>query len=707
MERIGGQKVVLKNTLAGAIGSLMVLTYCAVNANLLCQKELVSFLPVGILITLLAAVLSNFLVPLQSNLRPLICAPTIGLTSLLSMMVQQVERSMQIHGTAFYMQNDTIFASLVFTCVGAGFVMFFVGYFKIANLIRFIPQAVMQGFLLIVAWLVFSSGYHLIVGDESWSLSLLPNVIASVCVAVVIFLLTAYRKHFSNIPGVVFFSSAIFYGAIFFTGTSFEQLIKHHWLQRSATYFTLYTDFPMMSMHIDWLAVFSASQYILSTWVFILITLLLYCTSLELVFDQKANLNQELKLEGLTNILCGCMGMNSIISLMPTYLAQSIAPQQKYPGLITAIICLLVLLVCPSSLAFLPRCVVAGVLFYFAFEMALERLKKQSKHLLFSDYCIGIFILLCAIIWGFLPGIGIGLLICAGLFIIRYSKTAIVLCNISLADHQSNVMRPPEDSHYLHQHGKFARFVKLQGYLFFGSSHLLVYQLSQMMDTTKYLILDFSRVTGMDGSALMSFEKLSKIASAHKLVLVFSAWPKNTKYLWDKSALAKSSNIMMTSDLDHGIEWIEDQFLMQKSDQLNAGNYPCVPSFYEFSKYIETVSLSQGTLLFKKEEPATDMYILDKGMVTTYILNPQGEPKRLRKLLPGSMVGEIGFFLNTPRTANVVLEEDAVLLKITREAYNRMKKEAPMLVIALQEYIIYLTCERLKHSTKEIERLLD
>ncbi|WLA51588.1 cyclic nucleotide-binding domain-containing protein [Bradyrhizobium elkanii] len=58
-------------------------------------------------------------------------------------------------------------------------------------------------------------------------------------------------------------------------------------------------------------------------------------------------------------------------------------------------------------------------------------------------------------------------------------------------------------------------------------------------------------------------------------------------------------------------------------------------------------------------------------------------PEPIAELRAGELVGEIGFFANIPRTANVIAIRDTSVLVLTRAAYTTLARETPEIVEAL------------------------
>ena len=60
-----------------------------------------------------------------------------------------------------------------------------------------------------------------------------------------------------------------------------------------------------------------------------------------------------------------------------------------------------------------------------------------------------------------------------------------------------------------------------------------------------------------------------------------------------------------------------------------------------------------------------------------------GDIEPIAELRAGELVGEIGFFANIPRTADVIAIRDTSVLVLTRAAYQNLAEDAPAIVEAL------------------------
>ena len=81
------------------------------------------------------------------------------------------------------------------------------------------------------------------------------------------------------------------------------------------------------------------------------------------------------------------------------------------------------------------------------------------------------------------------------------------------------------------------------------------------------------------------------------------------------------------------------------------------------------------------------------------------KPVRLETMRGGRVVGEIGFYLNQPRTAAVVTDEVSTVYRLSRASLKKMEQNDPEAASAFHQGIIRLVSERLTHLINTVDAL--
>jgi SulP family sulfate permease len=114
-----------------------------------------------------------------------------------------------------------------------------------------------------------------------------------------------------------------------------------------------------------------------------------------------------------------------------------------------------------------------------------------------------------------------------------------------------------------------------------------------------------------------------------------------------------------------------------------------------------------GTVLIRQEEPPGDLYVLGSGRLAVETLTTEGTRIRLRTLRPGVVVGEVGLYTGTPRTADVVAETESVVLRLSAGSIARVEAEEPEVAAALHRWLATTLSDRLHETQKTFETLLE
>ena len=123
-------------------------------------------------------------------------------------------------------------------------------------------------------------------------------------------------------------------------------------------------------------------------------------------------------------------------------------------------------------------------------------------------------------------------------------------------------------------------------------------------------------------------------------------------------------------------------------------------------EYMECLKVEGGETLIQQGDPADSLYFIEEGTMSVQLETGGSRLVRLKSLGSGTVVGEIGFYLKSPRTASVIADTPAVVYKLTREALQQMQENEPGLALAFHEYMARMLSERLQYTTRTLEASL-
>ena len=102
----------------------------------------------------------------------------------------------------------------------------------------------------------------------------------------------------------------------------------------------------------------------------------------------------------------------------------------------------------------------------------------------------------------------------------------------------------------------------------------------------------------------------------------------------------------------------------------------------------------RGSCLMHFGDPGECMYFLIRGRLEARITNNDGEQLVVGEISPGESVGEMSMFTGEDRKADVFAVRDSVLVKFSRDAFNRLMERYPHVI----REIIKVLIGRLKRS---------
>src|SRR6202048_1808141 len=109
--------------------------------------------------------------------------------------------------------------------------------------------------------------------------------------------------------------------------------------------------------------------------------------------------------------------------------------------------------------------------------------------------------------------------------------------------------------------------------------------------------------------------------------------------------------------------------------------------------------LVRGQMLVAQGEPSDALFVVLHGALA---VRRAGDHAPIAELRAGEVVGEIGFFANMPRTADVIAIRDTSVLVLTRAAYRDLAEDAPAIV----EELLAALARRFAKTTARLKPLL-
>jgi sulfate permease, SulP family len=231
-----------------------------------------------------------------------------------------------------------------------------------------------------------------------------------------------------------------------------------------------------------------------------------------------------------------------------------------------------------------------------------------------------------------------------------------------------------------------------------------------------YVLLDFSQVSGSDSSAILSLGKLRNFCTLHGTTLVYSSLSTSNRKVLERGGFFRGKNVCeVFDDFQTALVWCERQMLAKSGiviDPSHAGfetwlqqRLGSAASAPELIGYLEQKDIAAAQVIYREGDAADTIDLVAAGNLNVDIATENGGTRRLRRLATHTVVGEMGFFRRSTRSATVSSDGPAVLFSMTRANLERMRREQPDLAGAFDDFIVRVLADRLDATNREIAAL--
>jgi len=720
----------VQNTSSGLVVGALGVTLGISLAALIYGADLGPFLGRGIGLVLLASAALSLVVSALTSVPGMFGSAQDAPAAVLGALAAGL--STQLVGGVALVGEERFFTTLVIVALSSlatGVLFLVFGLFRLGNLVRYLPYPVLGGFMAGTGWLLLTGGVGIMSGVQP-SLGYLAELFAGgvpilwvpgVVFAVVLIVATRLYKHFLVWPLAVLAATLLFYAVMLLSGGSVDA-----WRAQGL----MLGPFPSGSMlapptaaeleAVRWELVVGNLPTVATVAFISLIALLLNAIGVEKNSGRKVNLNRELRAAGLGNLFGGALGGTPGYQGMSfTTFNLTAGSDTRYSTFVSAIVMLACVLFGAGLVALIPKAVLGGLVAFFGLKFLVQWLYRAAFDLPLGEYLIVVVILAVIVVAGVLPGVGVGLALTVALFVISSSRIDAVRYAVGGADLHSRVTRNQAERAQLAEHGGEILAVQLQGFLFFGTATALLERLEKRVRAgpkVSFVILDFSRVSGVDSTGLATIGETFQLGRAEGFRLLLSAVPPRLLGRLGRPKRGQSAESVPAhfANLDAALEFAEEKLLDRWGQRYDPrGTMVDAVAYYsnahfDFSHlapYLTRRSVRAGEVLINKGDIADDLYFLIEGQMTAYAHSDDDSLTRLESLRAGGVIGELGFYRGGLRSATVKADVDSKVLVFTERALARLTAENPKLAADLHMQVARLISGRVLHLMAAVDAL--
>lgn len=417
---------------------------------------------------------------------------------------------------------------------------------------------------------------------------------------------------------------------------------------------------------------------------------------LELRYGVKVDANRELVALGGANMVSALLGG---VPSTGTSVGSSANWEAGGRGRMAVVACMLLtalalVALCPW-LPNVPAGVAAGFLLMHAVLVAdprwlgqvLQKVRQPRQVRLDQAFWLATTIAFVAfaggLTWATFLGIGLSTLI-----VLRRLAHRLTARWESLRQHRSRRIRGSTEERLLEAAPDTVAVLKLTGHLFFGNSARLSQLADEIHPLARAAVVDFTAVDDVDTSGCDAIRGLVAELGRRSVALVLCGLQdcRSSELRLALCTLAGIRGVSAAPDLDRGLELCEDQVLRESGA-------PALPAASELRSNLLLWGLStplaeavlaggrmrevqQGQALFRREDPAADIWLIESGSVSVLIQH-QSNSRRLATFGPGQFVGEMAFLDGRPRSATALADTPVRALQLDRAAFACLQSTHP------------------------------
>lgn len=734
-------KETIVGDLSGALSAAIITMPMAIGYGIISFAPLgAEFIPQAAMAGIFSAVFAGFFASFMGGSPIQITGPKAPLTLIYGTLVSSLVSMQAIsHHTTSTFYIVIGLASLCLLIAGISQIGF--GALGIGNLIKYVPQPVIAGFMNGIALLLITKQIGIILGLDSgqsiWKVLKYPaliNPLAAIVGLTTIIIIFISKRYFKKFPASLLAmvgGTSLFYAITYLTDYSMngaiigdlqarwpDPLTFHH-LFREIHQIDITIVLPKIILTGLLLGLFASMESLMSSVVEDNLT------------GTRHDSKKELIGQGIGNIVSAAIGSIPAAGSIPRSIANyNAGGKTRLSGMMCGVIIFVIIMTFSTLVGKIPLSVIAGIIFVVGLTLIdkgtvniLRRilLSKKYKKELVTNFTITLVVAVITISVDLITAIFIGILIASALFIFSMAQS-IIKRKYYGDKYHSRKRRTIKNINWLEKRGREIVVLELQGPLFFGSAENIVIETEKLMNESTYCIFNFKRVSEIDSTGANILIQLKKRIRDNGNFLLFSQLSKNDRLINYLEVMDLTKDLIdkhTYSDTDMALEWAEDHLLDRHKLRINTSKSIKLSEMDLFKDFSEkelsiiqpkliNLSFNKDEIVFKEGDRTRDLYLLIKGKMSVKIYLPENDSqKRLFTYVPGTVFGEMAFLDGDPRSASVWASEKSEALCLSYENFRYLSQEEPELSTTLMKNLALEISGRLRRTSNHLRLLED
>ncbi len=715
----------LKDATVGLVASVVLIANIISFGALMFPGELGVGIPTAIWAMLVGSGIGGIWIALATSLPPIATGIDSPTGTVLVLLSATAGSSVMASGGSPQTAVQTVMLVFTAATVLSGVLLYGLGVCRWGSYFRFVPYFVVGGFLAATGWFLIAGGFRMTTGRTlalsslSTPLTMIDGAKLATAVAALIVLESA--RGWIKSP----FAMPVALLVMWLAGVIVLRILglsgqEHGWYLPSLATLTKWLPFEAArTSHLNWSMMTWLIPELFAVTVVALISLVTKVSSIEVARQVSGDLDCELRAHGIASLAAAPFGgIISSLQIGTSRLLGHVGGASRMSGVVCALILGAVGVANFDLPGLVPIPIIAGLVFYLGYTFFIDALWRPYAQRAWLDLLLAISIMVVCTRYGYLVGVLAGIVSACVLFAISYARIGVVRRRVTRAEFGSYVDRSAEASRYLRETGDAIQLYWLSGYIFFGSSESLFERIRNDVEPlpahrVEYIILDFGLVSGTDSSAIASLTKLHNFCDRRGTTLVYATLsPPNRVALERGGFFGGKTQHRAFTDLNLAMAWCEDRLLAKAKLDTDAGlssfeawlqhQLGAGVSVADLVGYLERKDLDSSQILYREGEPADTIDLVVTGNLAIDVARGNGENLRVRRITTHTVVGEMGFFRRSMRSATVSSDGATTVFTLTRANFERMRRERPDLAIAFDDFILRVLADRTDFANRTV-----
>ena len=707
--------------LAGAVASLVPIASCLTYAALIFSGPWQPYLGQGIAMLLVSGAVTACVVAATSSFPAAVAAPISSTSALLAAMLAGLAPTLA--GQSPVIALATARAALFAATLATGAVLLALGFLRLGKAVRFVPYPVIAGFMGATGWVMITGAVRMST-NVPLTPSTLPRFVSlhtgslllgAVGFAGLLLLLTRRLRHPMVVPLALAAATLATAAGLRAAGVPFAEARAGGLL--FAVTGGAATSLPLLSRDTfqpNWAGLAHVAAGIAPVAVVGVLQALVTATGLEVALNTEADLNRELRSQGAANIASALLGgIPGFVSTSFTTVNREVGGRGRVSGMVVGLATLAALAGGGGAMGYIPRFSLSGLLLMLGARLFWNWGIASRHEMPTHEWLLAVAVIGITAAIGFLPALLTGVIGGCVLLAVSMGRLGAIRRRYGVDEGPSSRQRSEREMLVLAARGAEAQVLELGGFVFFGSAYQLYEEVKAAMSarTTRVLVLDLSAVVGIDSSAAPILNRVQALVREAGVRLIVSGVDGAATRL---VRAALDPTVLRWATLDEAVEAAEDSVLALHEPEAStadgatdwlAGALGDAGLARELAAHIHLKQFREGEILCRQGEPTNSLIFIESGRVGVLVEAPGRPATRVRVFGRQTIAGELGFFLDFPRTATLRVEREAFAGSLDRTTFQRLSVERPALAVALLNYIIRVQGERLAFATRQVVAL--